>query len=198
MDRFPRWRRRQTLVNQEHQLRFTSVLLGQMALVLLTIAGFAANESQRTMSIVLQHITDSPLASDALHANNQAFLFQILLVVALAACVQIFFGIYTSHKLAGPVLKMTTYLDRATSGDFSGRIQFRDGDQLADLAAKMNHLFGRLAAEGNQRRSELSAIERTLEHLAVQPSDDATLGLLREHIATLAGATAEPLVGAGR
>ena len=76
-------------------------------------------ESQRTMELVLRHLSDFPLRSHELHVGNQAFLFKILVLVGFTAMLQIAFGIYTSHKLAGPVVKMSQVLDmRSESPSF--------------------------------------------------------------------------------
>lgn len=190
----PRWRRRQTLVNPEHQLRFTSVLLAQMTAVMLAIAAFAFLESRRTMDLVLRHLADFPLPSHELHLNNQAFLVKVILVVGVTAVVQILFGIYTSHKLAGPVLKMTRVLQMAASGEYSARVSFRKGDQLEGLAAALNRMLASLSAQQARARAEVESIEQALAALRARPGsvDPSEVHALQEHIARLSGAEAAP------
>ena len=199
MPGIPRWRRRHTLVNWDHQIPFTTVLLAQMTVVILTIAGFAFMESRETMAIVLGHIADFPLSSHAIHVSNQTFLFQVMLVIGLAAMVQIMFGIYSSHKIAGPVVKMSAMLNRAANGDFSARALFRRDDHLEGVASALNRMLGALGATQATRRAELAAIDALLIDIEGSPDPDPeAIGELRQRIARFSGVEVADPVGAGR
>ena len=181
----PRWRRRRTLVNSSHQLRFTTVLLLQMTSVLIAIAAFSFIESQRAMSLVLQHTSAHPLLSHRLHTSNQSFLMKVLLVVGMAAVVQVLFGIFMSHKLAGPIVKMSQVLDRIGRGDYDGDVHFRQGDQLEDVAETLNSLLTNLRHERSQQTTGLDAIETLLAraHAGETGADEE----LRRSLTQLAG-----------
>ena len=103
-------------------------------------------------------------------------------MIAATAFVQIVFGIYTSHKLAGPALKMRRTLDRAASGDFSVRVSFRRGDQLEELASSLNRMLERLGTDQTTARAELEALERCLDRVEESPGDEAATAALREHL----------------
>jgi len=185
------WRRKQTLVNHAHQLRFTSVLLVQMTAVLLAIAWFAYRESQNTMQLVLSRIEDFPVPVHHLHVTNQTFLFSVLAVLLCSALVQVLFGIYASHKLAGPVLKMTRTLDRAAKGDFAERITFRRGDHLGELPAALNRTLDALAAEQARRIRDIDDLEQALAKLATVADQADDLTGIREQVSHLTGVTAD-------
>jgi methyl-accepting chemotaxis protein len=195
---YPRWRRRQTLVNRGHQIRFTSILLLQMVAVISAIAAFAYVESRAALELALRHVVDEPVPSFQLHLNNQSFLLKIIAVIGVTALTQVLFGIYASHKLAGPVLKMSRVLDQAAGGDFRERVHFRRGDHLEELAGSLNRLLDGLAEEQARARAEADEIERQIQRLRERPSaavDD--LQELRERIARLAGVEVELPAGCG-
>ena len=81
-----------------YPLRFARLLLVQMTMVMLTLASFAYWESQRTMELVLTHVPDFPAVGHELHQTNQAFLAKMILVIAAAAIIQLFFGFYMSGE----------------------------------------------------------------------------------------------------
>jgi nitrogen fixation/metabolism regulation signal transduction histidine kinase len=154
------------------------------------IGGFAFMESRAMMNLVLRHLGDFPSTSHALHLNNQAFLFKIIVAIAFTGAFQILFGIYASHKLAGPVHKMTGILERAGRGDFSQRAAFRTDDQLEELSASLNGALDSLAAEQRSWRSELAGIEETLARLESLPPSagvDAEVEEIRRRLARLSG-----------
>ena len=190
MEKLPRWRRRQTLVNLEHQLKFTSVLLVQMTAVMLVLAAFAWFESRNAMDLVLRHLGDFPGTSHELHLNNQALLFKIILAVAGTGIIQVLFGIYASHKLAGPVHKMTAVLDRAARGDYSQRVVFRTEDELEALAGSLNRALATLSDDQKRALAEVEAIEQAIGRLVRAgsgPDPAQETDALRARLSALAG-----------
>jgi methyl-accepting chemotaxis protein len=152
-----RTKRRRYLVHRKNQLRFTSKLL------LLVFAMLA-------VQIVLTHVhlltvqsvvTEAPVSDpEALKAIDKQLgrwhgwwhlvLLAALLVVAVLLTLT---GIVTSHRLTGPVLRLSRHFEGppfATAGSFA----FRRSDHLAELAAALNGAEEAL----EQRRQELAAI----------------------------------------
>ena len=121
-----------------------------------------------------------------MHLNNQAFLFKIILVIGLTALTQILFGIYTSHKLAGPVLKVTRLLERAAQGEFSGRVRFRDGDHLEELAESLNGLLATLESEQREARASLAEVEEGLRRIRDGEAKPDEVRAVQERLAALA------------
>jgi methyl-accepting chemotaxis protein len=52
-------------------------------------------------------------------------------------------GLYTSHRIAGPVYRIADDIDRALSGERGVRVSLRRQDALADFAEKVNQLIER-------------------------------------------------------
>ncbi|HUX11989.1 MAG TPA: methyl-accepting chemotaxis protein [Spirochaetia bacterium] len=69
----------------------------------------------------------------ALLVNN------LLIMFALAGMAFLY-----SHKLAGPVYRIKGVINRSLAGDADQRIYLREGDELKDLAEKVNALLERL------------------------------------------------------
>lgn len=56
-------------------------------------------------------------------------------------------GIMTTHRIAGPLIKLQRAFDEIKEGNFDYRLQFRQEDDLADLAASFNEMMDRLREE---------------------------------------------------
>ena len=58
--------------------------------------------------------------------------------------VAIVVGIFTSHRIAGPVYRIAADIDRALAGERGVRVSLRRKDALSDLAEKVNALIERI------------------------------------------------------
>jgi len=52
-------------------------------------------------------------------------------------------GVYTTHRVAGPVYRIAADIDRALSGERGVRVNLRRHDSLAEFAEKVNQLIER-------------------------------------------------------
>jgi methyl-accepting chemotaxis protein len=52
-------------------------------------------------------------------------------------------GVYTSHRIAGPIYRIAMDIDRALAGERGVRVSLRRQDSLADFAEKVNQLIER-------------------------------------------------------
>lgn len=62
----------------------------------------------------------------------------LLIMVALTVM-----AVFYSHRVAGPVYRIKNVINRALSGESEQRIFLREGDELKDLAEKINALLER-------------------------------------------------------
>ncbi len=53
-------------------------------------------------------------------------------------------GLFLSHKIIGPVLRLSSTLNRINKGDFKARIKLRSGDEFLRLGDEINVLANRL------------------------------------------------------
>lgn len=96
------------------------------------------------------HIDTKPIMKDLkeeLHKKDFQFYIQLYLAILIFGLTVAFISIRFSHRVAGPIYRIKTVLDRATLGDFSPRITLRKKDQLKDLAQKLNTLLDTLEKE---------------------------------------------------
>jgi len=66
------------------------------------------------------------------------FISNLMIMVALALMAVLY-----SHRVAGPVYRIKSVINRALSGEPEQRIFLRQGDELKDLAEKINALLER-------------------------------------------------------
>ena len=93
-------------------------------------------------------------------------------MIGVAAVAQIVFGIYMSHKLAGPVVNMTRVMEKARSGDYSVRVNFRSGDDLEELSVKLNTVLETLDSTRSREKTQLKDIGQILGRLKRNGADN--------------------------
>lgn len=129
---------RNYLLNRELQLRFTliivvisAVLTGALGWVVMS----KAHEASRVVQVRAMDPTDEmaqQLVAQFAHNDRVMlavlFAFGIILSLVLSA-----FGIVLTHKVAGPLFKVTLYLDKIRDGKLGQVYALRKGDQLVEF-----------------------------------------------------------------
>lgn len=71
-------------------------------------------------------------------------LLLIIVIPAMMAAVFLW-GLFVSHRFAGPIERIERQLDEALSGRSKGSIKLRAGDDLSGVAERINRLISRAA-----------------------------------------------------
>ncbi len=135
------YQRKQYLVDRVYQLRFVRQLLALLCAIvigssLLTTALVGLSLNQPDLN------TDAPFIA-AVVAVTIALGIELLIGSIIVWVV----GIRQSHRVVGPMTRLTRMLEAIGQGDFSQRITLRKGDALEDLARTINRM-----AENLERR----------------------------------------------
>jgi methyl-accepting chemotaxis protein len=89
------------------------------------------------------------------------------------------FSLWRTHKIAGPLVKITRYVHQFGSGNFKDRIELRAGDQLQALARALNNMAGSLEERDQAVREEtLDQIDAVRCSLMDTPSADRAVQAL--------------------
>ena len=71
---------------------------------------------------------------------RSAVLFASFLSMSLVAVLAVFFTIYDSHKIGGPLYRFRMNLEQIGSGDLTLNTKLRDGDELRPFVESMNNM----------------------------------------------------------
>lgn len=95
----------------------------------------------------------------------------------LFLCVTFLISIFMSHRIAGPIYKLSMFLSEAAKGNFKGELQFRKRDHFQDLAQSYNHVLHKIRDNMSENVSQVNAASSELEKILNQTS-----GPVRESI----------------
>jgi methyl-accepting chemotaxis protein len=93
--------------------------------------------------------------------------------------------LFYSHRIAGPVYRISLEAARIAQGDLSGKIKFRPKDNLADMADMLNNVASQYRGRISAVRECLAVIDaqsKTMSGLMQQGKDGATLKWAAEEI----------------
>lgn len=105
-----------------------------------------------------------------------------LAVIGITALAGFIFMIAYSHKIAGPLYRFEKSIDEMASGDLTSRFNLRSGDQLEELASRINSLSKRLDAAVSDIKEEAAELERAMEEARALLTDAANAPVAEEKL----------------
>ena len=130
----PSYKRTQYLVDRPYQLRFVTRLF-------MVVLAIAVASSLIASTLLWRQLYRPELGSNDLLITGLVAVAVTLLVELLLAIPLIFMlGIRQSHRIVGPMKRITLALEAIGRGDFSQRITLRQGDALEELAEAINKM----------------------------------------------------------
>lgn len=138
-----KFRRRIYLVDRQYQMRFIT----RLALMVFAVAGGSSLIAMAILWNAMEHpeLSGHTYVAAAFVGIGLTLLIELLIALPIAYHL----GMRQSHKVVGPLERLTRTLDAIGNGDFAQRITLRPGDVLEDLAKAIN----RMAENLQKRRS---------------------------------------------
>jgi hypothetical protein len=163
------------LINARYQLRFTLFMVLVCA-VLMTFLGFwVMKRAHRATEVSIANVQGNPDVfpepdKEIHHLRSRENLVGwILGGTGLLICVGLFvYGIKMTHKVAGPLFKVTSYFDKVKAGKYDTVYNLRKGDQLIEFYEHFKECHAAL------KKKEVDDVERLRE--VVKAADAENLG----------------------
>lgn len=155
---------RNYLLNSSYQLRFTAVIV-VISAVLTGGLGYLvmrnAHEASRVVQVRALDPTDAmaqELVQQFAHGDRVLMLtlvvFGFVLSLVLAG-----YGIVLTHKVAGPLYKITNHLDKIRDGKLGVVYNLRKGDQLVDF---FQHFKGAHDALRARTQEDIALLDKAI------------------------------------
>lgn len=130
----PAHRRRHYLVNPPLQYQFIGVML--FVLLILTLGALGSVYLALWLTLKTFGLMEDPVAVSQLTTVGLVITLELLLI----APVVFWIGLRLTHRVAGPLIRITNTLQQLAAGDYSIRIKLRKGDSLTEVADAINVL----------------------------------------------------------
>lgn len=177
----PKFKRTQYWVSGRFQGKFVGIILLLTFLTAALCSYVVYYTSMIAFGEKLANIYPQGRLVSAVNIINIRILISVLLITPLVAMI----GIYLSHKIAGPILRMERFMDDMGSGNMSSRLILRKGDELMELAEGINRLSESMKTTIINETTGIDRLERELANLksmltAKHPDTDSISSIVRK------------------
>ncbi|MCX5680524.1 MAG: hypothetical protein NTZ95_07805 [Candidatus Omnitrophica bacterium] len=159
----PKFKRTQYWVSGRFQGKYVGLILLLTFLTAALCSYVVYYTSMVSFGEKLANIYPQGRLVSAVNIINIRIIMSVLLISPLVALI----GVYLSHKIAGPILRMERFMNDMASGNFTGKLVLRKGDELLMLADGINRLMESIKTTMINEKSGLERLEKELSNLKV-------------------------------
>jgi hypothetical protein len=177
------------LLDLRYQLKFTLTMVG-IAAALTTALGWVilskAHEASRVVAVRALDPSDElaqQLAEQFAH-NDRLLVFLLIGFGVVLSAVLTVYGIVLTHKVAGPLFKVSVYLDKIRDGKLGQVYNLRKGDELVEF---FEHFKAAHDALRKQEEGDIALLQKASDQLptGAQALKDEIAGVVAQKIESL-------------
>ncbi len=154
-------------IDLRYQLKFTLTMVGIAAVLTGGLGYFVHQKSREASEIVKVQAMDPTLEGPALEMANElkaqfasgdrVVTYALIGFGVLMSLVLTLYGIVLTHKVAGPLFKVTIHLDKIRDGKLGKLYPLRQGDELVEF---FDHFKAAHDALRKQEEDDIALFER--------------------------------------
>lgn len=161
------YKRSIVLINPKFQLKF-SLMISLIVFISSLIYPFTIYD---LFSSFIQN-TPNPLLQAELEERRKQLIVW-LTIYQFAFCSIIFIvSIFISHKIAGPIYKLSSFFHKVAEGINPGRLFFRKGDHFLEVAEDYNNAMERIQDNHNADFTYISEVNNYINNLSLVVPED--------------------------
>jgi ABC-type multidrug transport system fused ATPase/permease subunit len=167
-------RLRNYLLNSHLQLKFTFIMVAISAVLTGSLGSFIMykqKEASRLVAVRAMDPTDE-LAQELVSqfARNDQVMMALLIAFGVVLCLVLSaYSIVLTHKVAGPLFKVTLYLDKMRDGKLGQVYALRKGDELVEF---FEHFKNAHDALRSRTKEDIALLERAIAAVGDQSLAD--------------------------
>ena len=178
------YRRGIFLINKKFQLRF-AVYVCAWVLALSFIYPIIID----SLFGYLVHFLPSSAPLDVIRDMQRSLFWTLVLLQAIFLGLTFLISIFMSHRIAGPIYKLSKWFDEAKKGNLKDDLFFRKKDHFKEIAEDYNEMIRGVKGILDQKTTAISSAVSELEPLA-RGADPETRQKLEATLAKLRAACA--------
>lgn len=165
-------RRRNYFIDKKFQTRFITKFCFVLVLGSILIACLTYYRNMQTTTVAFENLR--VVVKTTADFINPIVLEILLIVTVISASATIIVTLFASHKISGPLYKLTKDIEKMRNGDLSSAVCIRAKDQIRLLVSEFNEL--RLALDSTFKKmktdvAELSDVTRKVDLSALSAKD---------------------------
>ncbi len=159
------YRRKNYLINKNLQLSYTGMLIFYV-LFITFILGFAIWYLNKEYLDVFYKIAgENAISKEYIKDIENQFIWKLALGMGVIAILLFFVGIYTSNRYAGPLYRLTKYLNLIGIENSLSTVKIRKKDHLQELAKAFNNMIDSLESKTKEDIKVLDSLKGKISHV---------------------------------
>lgn len=114
----------------------------------------------------------NPSSAESLQSSRDTLMLWLGLIQLMYLSVVFFVCIFISHKIAGPMYKLSNFLRHIADGNPPETLYFRNGDNFSEIADQFNEAFEAIKEEHQNDFAYLSEVKSYIKNLSVVVPED--------------------------
>jgi len=163
------YKRRIYLINPGFQIKFSLLICFLMALICLSYP-FIVYEILN--SILVRYVNKIPELAKDIPRAKETLLLNLLIWQAIITILIFIICIFFSHKVAGPIYKLSKFLKDVKDGQNPGKLFFRNGDYFQEVAEDYNGAFKYIFENHKKDLMYISEVSSYLKNIEMVVPDD--------------------------
>jgi HAMP domain-containing protein len=153
----PPYRRKQYLINKPFQFKIM-LYLSVLVVIAIGLAHLMAwSYAKLVASASSAAISAQPAAASA-PGFTEGLWLPVMVAVLLGIVAVLIFGLFYSHRIAGPMFALKRVLQRVQNGDLGTEMHIRVKDEFHDVEAAFNQMVSGLNQKMNSLRQAILAL----------------------------------------
>jgi len=132
--------RKQYLINRQLQLSYAALLIVIGGLIILVFGSSLWFIIKVLLDVIHDLAGEGALSQSYITSIQNRFLVGIPIALVLVSVLLLILGIYASHRIAGPMYRITKNLNLIGAENQIDTIQIRKKDHLKEMADAFNHM----------------------------------------------------------
>ena len=158
-------RRRIFLINKRFQLRFTFYVCSWLIALSFAYPLILSNAFDTFMGYLAADPNGPALTQ--LEKNRQDLLMLLMLMQVVFVSITFIISIFMSHRIAGPLYKLSRFFREARDGNLEQKISFRKKDYFQELVGEYNDMMesirNRIKKNGDAIQQAVPLLENALQ-----------------------------------
>jgi len=178
----PVHKRKHFLTNKKYQFRYTVyVLLGMLA-----VAGAITALTFSLVYPILSEKLSKAVTEAIAHDLARGLLYSYWIIVAVLILIAGVLGILFSHRIVGPLNRMSALIEEIKEGNISKRVVLRYGDEFIPLANALNGLLDDFSEVVRTSRGNMNFLDEELKKIMeILKSKNLLTGDIEEKLAAV-------------
>lgn len=157
--------RKQYLVNKQIQLSYAWLLILCVGLVIIIFGASLWYVNKIHLNLFHSIIGEEALPKNYIDSIQNQFLIGTIVTLGIVSCLLLILGVYASHRIAGPMYRITKNLNLIGVENQMDTIQIRKRDQLKEMADAFNHMVHALKDRMYQDMRVIDQVKGKISHL---------------------------------